>query len=232
LKTKLIVAGLLVAGSALAGSAQAALIHQSTGWGLATTSWTQSFSALSKFDEALGVLNKVTLGVRTDLYQELYLENLGSTDDVAQPFASATVVVKDSTGKVWATNSVDNPAGEIAVSAFDGVIDWAGTSGYAYTPYQGSSVQEFLFSSASDLLPFIGGAGNMLNEFSARATGRMTANTNNGNVAASVRTQAGAFVELTYDYTPNAISTVPEPSGLALALAGLGAMPFLRRRSK
>jgi MYXO-CTERM domain-containing protein len=232
LKTKLIVAGLLVAGSALTGSAQAALIRQSTGWDLATTSWTQSFSALSKFDEALGVLNKVTLGVRTDLYQELYLENLGSTPDVVQPLASATVVVKDSTGKVWATNTVDNPAGEVTVSAFDGVIDWGGTSGYAYAPYQGSSAQDFVFSSAADLLPFLGGAGDILNGFSARATGRMTAITGNGNVAARVRTQAGAFVELTYDYTPNVASTVPEPSGLALALAGLGAMPLLRRRSK
>ena len=107
-------------------------------------------------------------------------------------------------------------------TAFDGVIDFGGTSGVTFTNLSGSASVSNGPSLSPSLIATFVGVGNVT--LGQNATGN-SSGTGAGNLITQFATQAGSVAKVTYSYQP-----VPEPA--SMAVLGLGAAALLRRRRK
>jgi hypothetical protein len=115
-------------------------------------------------------------------------------------------------------STVDN------ASAWDGVSDYAGTSGKTYANISASDSDFATTSSAGDKALFTGvGFISLPVEANGASTGSGA-----GNLLLQFQTLASASARVTYDYT-----AVPEPSSLLALMSGLGGlMGFAIRRRR
>lgn len=190
------------------------------------TNFTASVS-IPRFDPSLGTLTSIdftlmgtVLGTAKfeseDAAPSTVITNLQATIKLERPDLSTVTVVLPTV-----TTST-------SVTAFDGVVDFGGTSGRTFTG-QTSSATSSISSPPplSDLLLFTGLTNIVL---PVLATGTSTGS-GNGNLDLSFRTNASAVVTVTYNYTP--LRAVPEPSSFALiGLGGAGLALIRLRRSR
>jgi hypothetical protein len=101
------------------------------------------------------------------------------------------------------------------LSAFDGTIDFAGTSGFSTTYLNQSDSGNLYYD--SDLSAFIGGSNVTFNLVGSAYSAMVMP----GNGSGQTRTLGQGDVTITYEYTP-------EPA--TIALLGLGALSLLKRR--
>lgn len=174
--------------------------------------------AFNGFDPAQGTLTAVTLGLQADFSGKVGIENLSNVPDVASGVIAGSVTVATNDNSVVAEvfPSAAGPTHDL--SAFDGQLDFAGTSG-ATDSVSGTPFGTTVIAPASALALFNGNDQILLtltaNTFALAAGKEREAveETANGN----------ATVQLTYSYTP-----VPEPGTFALLI--IGTVAFLRLR--
>lgn len=207
----------------LAASASAATVtYGPSDTGLLTTNWATTVS-LQKFDPALGTLNSIKFILdghvegtakfeSQDAEPSVVTMDLAAILKLQRPDLSTLVVT------IPVVSTLDNP------SAWDGVDDFAGTSGKTYNGLTGDDSNSVTTTSAADKALFTGLGSIILPTMGSGASTGSGA----GNLLLQFETKASAAAWVTYDYTP-----VPEPSSLIALMSGIGGlMGFAIRRRR
>jgi hypothetical protein len=185
---KIIEALLLCFTSALAATST----HTLTVFPAAITTNFSFTNAIPQWNPVDGILNSVTVTVAGNVSSRFRAESRDTTDGVITVTTDAHVTA--TTGGVTADAEI-TPTHTQAVTAYDGVLDYAGTSGFTVTSVStGSDVQ-----ASAVLTPFIG-TGTVPVTAGATATASYDGP---GNYRFIVNTTASALVTVTYDFTPN-----------------------------
>lgn len=209
-----------LAGGLATTAAQAATITFFGSIPLRNTNFSQAVS-IAQFDSALGTLESVTVTVNAGFEGKTFGENMN-------PNAPAEYTAQ-LTYQVGVTGPNGFPIVDVTgfiadagtLNAFDGLLDFAGVSGF--TRFQNdarSAVNSF--TEAADLASFTG-AGWV--SFLVDATASSSVSGSSGLIALGTGARAWADVEVTYTYT-----AVPAPAG-AIVLAGAGLLGARRRRA-
>ncbi len=185
---------------AIGGAARADFLTHTASVPLETTNWTRT-AALPRFNPALGLLEGVSLSVTGHIEGTAKYESLDA--QAAQIVLSFTAnlnvrrpdnnVILLASAPVF--NRVDN------VTAYDGLLDFGGTSGRNYNAISSDQTQQFVPNfplSALDTALFVG-AGNVV--FTVSANGQTSA-TGAGNLVSSFSQKASATLTITYLFTP------------------------------
>lgn len=207
-------------------SAQAATISFSDSKAMATTNWTDVLS-FSKFDTSLGTLTSIKFDLSGAVQGSGNAESLdAAASDVSLSLGALLGLTRPDGSTLVVTNPLFSQV--FNFSAFDGSINFGGTSGGSTGTVSANGANFFVSSSASDFSLFSALGGGTIN-LGLNAVGN-SSGTGAGNLVTQFNTAAAGNVVVTYTYT--SASVVPEPATLATLLAGLGLMGAVRRRGK
>jgi hypothetical protein len=207
-------------------SAQAATISYADTKALATTNWADTLS-FAKFDTSLGTLKSI----RFDLSG--VVQGVGNAESMDASATKVTLSLGSLLGLHRPDNStlvVTNPlfTQTFDFTAFDGAINFGGTSGATTGSVSASGSNFFVSTSAADFALFSALGGGTIN-LGLDAVGA-SSGSGSGNLVTQFNTSASGVAKVTYEYVPTA--TVPEPASLALICGGLGLLGAARRKRK
>ena len=212
----------LLAAAALAalsiGSAQADTVSFSDSFGLATTNWSHNLS-LSKFDTSLGTLNSVTFTYGGMVSSIFRLESLDAAPATVTATANGTL---NFGGPISDILNISGSASKV-LTAFDGLIDFGGTSGGIVGPVVGDDSKSLLLVSGLGAFEGIGSYDILV------AAAGLSSASGAGNLISQINTEAQADITVTYDYTKQT-TNVPEPASMALVGLGMMGLAAIRRR--
>ena len=180
-----------------AGAAQAATISYSDSCSMSFTNWTNTMD-VPKFDPSLGTLTGIKFHLAGRAEGNVRFESLDAQPATVTCWSQATVTLSrpDYTPIVVTlpiANTVDN------VSAFDGVIDFGGTSGRTYLGLNSQDADSVDSPPPlSDLVLFTGPG---MISLPIRAVGASHA-TGAGNLITQFETWAASYMTITYTYEP------------------------------
>ena len=190
--------------------------------------WTSSVT-LPRFDPSLGTLNSITFRLSGTVQGSAQSENTSPSagNDITLNLSAALQLFRPGSLDLANRLVVTTPtvANTFTASVYDGVTDFAGTSGVTYAGLSATKVNKTVFSSDADKALFTG-LGTI--DLPLTAIGKSRA-TGGGSAISVFDTQARGEVTVTYNY---GASAVPEPRVYGafgvLVCAGLAA---LRRRT-
>ena len=206
-----------------AGFTNAATISFSENVAVSTTNFATSVD-LAKFDSMGGtrVLNSVTFSIDGEIIAGAEVESRDAQAATIVTTLSAELILIDSLMNQMVV-SIPTILNTFNATAFDGNIDFGGTSGFTLTDVSATQYAEQSFTDAATLAFFSGtGLANFV--FDANAT---SAATGAGNLTTGFSTAAGGLVSVVYDYTD---VTVPVSAPTHVALLGLGLLAFAGMR--
>lgn len=184
--------------------------------GSARTNWSSAVN-LPKFDSSLGELVRVRWRIVGQVSGNVAFESLdgAATTITTELSASISLTRPDSSVLSVVLPVVNNSD---SVTAFDGTIDFGGTSGMSYAGLSGSASANAASTAAADIALFTAAAPGDTISLPVVATGT-SSGSGAGNLLLLFSTFASADVRVCYEYT-----VVPAPSAMAmLALSGLAA---------
>lgn len=222
---KKIIAALAVASIfGAVGSAQAEVVSFTANKATATTAWTDLLS-FGKFNSNLGTLNSITFELGGTVSGTGRAESLDAAASIVTLSLSSILTLTRPDGS---TIVVTNPvfSNNYSLSAFDGAIDFAGSSGAFTGQVSSSHTESFASSSTNDFALFSQAGGGTIS-LNLGATGQSNGS-GAGNLITQFATSAAGQVKVSYDYTA---APVPEPETYAMLIGGLGLLGLVRRRS-
>jgi hypothetical protein len=209
----------IVALAACAVSARASTISYTDTISIQRTTWASSVS-VPQFDPALGTLDSIQFSLTGYVTGAARFESGDSEPATVEMTLNAkiTLLKPDLTTLIVVPPLVQTSDN---VSAFDGVLDFAGTSGRSYDNLSAQQSDTNFLSSPSqaDLTAFVG-TGNVVLPVTAEG---ISHGSGAGNLTLLFLTNAGATVSVEYDYH------VPEPGSLGLLAVGCVALIGRRR---
>lgn len=206
------------------GSAQAEVISFTATKATATTAWNDVLS-FGKFNSNLGTLNSITFELGGTVSGSGRAESLdASASVVTLSLSSILTLTRPDGSTIVITNPVFSQNNSL--SAFDGSIDFAGSSGASTGQVSSSHTESFASSSANDFALFSQAGGGTIS-LNLGATGQSNGS-GAGNLITQFATSAAGQVKVSYDYTA---APVPEPETYAMLIGGLGLLGLVRRRS-
>ncbi len=153
-------------------------------------------TTVPQFNPALGTLTSVDINVLGSVNGDIKMENLGSQPEVLMGTLAGTLT----TTAPGVAGLVVNPAQTqtFNASAFDGVIDFAGTSGHDFGNQTVDASGSASVTNALDLASYEGpGTVNLTEQVVSDSSG-----TGPGNVLAAITSEAGAVINVVYHYIP------------------------------
>jgi hypothetical protein len=180
-----------------------------------TTGWT-STASFARFNPALGTLAEVLVDVGNTIVSTFSAENLETVPAFVSmnDTASMSVATPGAAG-LTATASGWDP---VTLGAYDGAMDFAGTSGQSVVSGDSSSYpNSATLTDATDLAAFTG-TGNITLPVSSVGSSVMTGPSN---LLAEITEQTGGTVTVSYVYTP--FPTTSQTTDTASPLAHPGA---------
>lgn len=209
-------------------TAEAISITYTTGYGsdpygpLVQPDW-NIILQLPKFDSALGTLTGVTITNSGEILGSIGVENKNVTSTRSITAELTALLEATLPGGYLVTSNPTNTQ-DITLPKFDGVVDYAGTSGTTLSNLTAFDTV-ITFVNAADLALFTGGG---LLDVPVAATDASYA-TGGGNTASNFSNAAGLILSIQYDYNA---APVPEPSSFILLGAGLVGVAVLRRKKR
>jgi hypothetical protein len=155
------------------------------------TNWSVT-NAIPQWNPADGALNSVTITVAANTASTFYAESLDTIPRNTEAESVFSVFASASTLSVSAGTTNSHAQ---TLSAHDGVIDYAGTSGFIV----GKSASASAANSTTSVASFVG-TGTVPVTASAAATATYDGP---GDYFFFVQSRASAIVTVTYDFTPN-----------------------------
>jgi hypothetical protein len=164
-------------------------------FGPTKTDWTQTQS-LAQFNPSRGTLTGVDIVNNGSLASQIQVESLDQAPATVVGTVSGTITLSaPGINSLIASISTHQ---SFDASAFDGTIDFSGTSGHDFGNKTASGSKSFSFTSASDLATFIGTGTVPLTE-----TAHATSNASGaGNLLTLINSTASADVSVVYHYIP------------------------------
>ena len=186
------------------------------------TNWTKTLQ-LPAFDPSLGILTQVKLTYTGEALQTAKGENLSGG---AAPFSynvTTTLTLAKAMEPMLFSPAPITLAGSGTSGAFDGTIDFGGSSGFNFT--QDITTSGIFTNSSAATLAQYTGLGMI--DFTGTATATSSV-TGSGAFVSQTISKASASLGLEYTFTP-----IPEPSTCALiiGLAAFGCVTFRRRKA-
>jgi len=190
------------------------------------TSFTSTV-ALPQFDPSMGTLNFATFSITGTVSGNVQFENEDNIPITAHVDVLATVELDDTTGNGWSATATPENQSDHPVSAYDGIEDYAGTSGFTINDIRNTQTASYTTIDGLDDLSGYIGTGTVV--FSIQATG-FSSGSGGANLVRHLTTFAASNASVTYDYTTT--TAVPEPATwgyMALSIIGLA---YRRRRRR
>ncbi|WP_016951112.1 PEP-CTERM sorting domain-containing protein [Anabaena sp. PCC 7108] len=211
---------------ATAGTANAASLSYTASSGdYSPTDFSETLS-IQKFDSSLGTLTSVFLEITGSIKANAGLESLSASSSTITANVGADMYLTQDNNQLFfikPTNSESYQA-----TAFDGQIDFSGTSGKTINDIMDSEYKNTtLTSDLYDLAAYIG-SGNIDFLFSATAKSSVSGS---GNIVSQINTNAKGTLKVTYNYDSPYSTQVPEPSTL-LGFGLVAGFGMLSQRKK
>lgn len=191
---------------------------------LSGTNWSDTLN-LSKFDTSLGLLKSIQFSLLGQVQGTGKAESLDSSaSNVTLSLSSLLTLYRPDNSVLVVANPVFSET--FALSAFDGAIDFSGTSGASTGLRSSTGSNSFISRSASDFDLF---SSNGIGYISLGLGAIGASNgSGSGNLLTQFETSAGGRLAVTYEY----ISAVPEPESYVMMLTGLALAGVALRRRK
>jgi len=191
--------------------------------GLTTTNFDEVVS-VNQFDDTMGALQSVTFTLEGFVEANASVESLDAAPAEVTTNISVTLTLTETILNNTLVVTVPSLSETFNATAFDGTIDFAGTSGIAYTGLTADQTETNTFTDAATLGLFTG-LGTVDLNLNALAESFASGA---GNLITQFATQAGGNISVNYAYD---VPSVSAPSHLALLGLGLVAFAGMRRKA-
>jgi hypothetical protein len=217
----------ILASLVLSAVAHADIVSYFTSMPEASISSTPAVTQLTlpAFNSSLGTLTGVKLSFVSELWQEAQVENLSNSTANYSFFGTATISLDRADGvSLLAPTELQMPR-STTLGAFDGVIDYSGSSGIAFNQYGSFSGQY----NDSNLTSYLG-TGTVSFEATGQALAQLSASS--GSLLAGSSAMYATGLSVDYSYIAGDLTQIPEPplSGMLAGLAVLVGVVVLRGR--
>lgn len=177
---------------------------------------TPQAQSLAQFNPAVGSLQAVEISVNGRITSVIRIENLDDQSATVNGNVSGAITLS---GPGFSINTAINgvQTATQTLAAYDNNSDYSGSSGVTFPGQTANGTSSRLFSSSTELAPFIG-TGSINLSFLAHATSSASGG---GNLLANIGSQGGGTVIVTYRYYLNrnlqagnyTLIQRPEPAG-------------------